>query len=109
MNESFDVLRFAQVPLVSRENCELRIRDLDSFMRLDDSQVCAGGVDKVDNCRGDSGGPLKYFNKQTSKYIQYGVVSYGMDRCGVKSVPGVYTNVEHFVGWILKHVDNYAE
>ncbi|XP_065087340.1 serine protease grass-like [Ochlerotatus camptorhynchus] len=105
MNESFDVLRYAQVPVVSRKDCAPRVQHLSSFLRLDDSQVCAGGVDKVDNCPGDSGGPLQYFYNITSKYIQYGVVSYGVKSCGVKSEPGVYTKVEHFIGWIVEHVD----
>lgn len=98
------MLRFARVPPVSIEECAPKIQGLINHVRLDDSHVCAGGVDQVDNCAGDSGGPLQYISNQTSKYIQYGVVSFGVKTCGEVSLPGVYTKVEHFISWIMEHV-----
>lgn len=104
-NSSFDVLRFARVPPVSIEDCAPKIQNLINHVRLGDSHVCAGGVDQVDNCAGDSGGPLQYISNQTSKYIQYGIVSFGVKTCGEVSLPGVYTKVEHFISWIMEQVD----
>lgn len=103
-NESFDVLRFAKVPPVPLTECAPRVQSLITAVRLDDSHVCAGGVDQVDNCAGDSGGPLQYISNTTSKYIQYGIVSFGTKSCGILSEPGVYTKVEHFVNWIFEVV-----
>lgn len=104
-NESFDVLRYARVPPVSLTECAPRVQNLKATVRLDDSHVCAGGIDQVDNCAGDSGGPLQYISNITSKYIQYGIVSFGAKSCGKVSEPGVYTKVEHFVPWILSIVN----
>ncbi|XP_016978978.1 melanization protease 1 [Drosophila rhopaloa] len=66
------------------------------------SQLCAGGVEGVDSCRGDSGGPLllEDFNNGYSNYYIAGVVSYGPTPCGLKGWPGVYTRVAAFMDWI---------
>lgn len=100
-----NVLRYAQVPAVSLDNCSVTVRKLSTFLELDESQLCAGGVDQVDNCAGDSGGPLHYVRNDTSRYVQQGVVAFGIRSCGVESEPGVYTNVSHYIGWLLQHVD----
>lgn len=71
--------------------------------RLNDSlQLCAGGIQNEDSCRGDSGGPLmKLMNKnQQLFWVLYGIVSYGAYPCGQKNIPGVYTKVDQYVDWI---------
>ncbi|XP_055599587.1 CLIP domain-containing serine protease HP8-like [Uranotaenia lowii] len=102
---AFDVLRYARVPPVSQDKCAQRVRSLNNYLTLDPSQICAGGIDAVDNCSGDSGGPLQYVSTVAARYIQYGVVSYGVRDCGVQSEPGVYTNVNHYLNWIVENVD----
>ena len=60
-----------------------------------------------DSCGGDSGGPLVL--KRRKGYMTYstqiGIVSWGLNSCGTYGVPGVYTNVPHFMKWILDHID----
>ncbi|XP_062551481.1 serine protease grass-like isoform X2 [Armigeres subalbatus] len=102
---SFDVLRYAEVPSVSPENCSVSLRNLHSSFRMDESHICAGGVDQVDNCAGDSGGPLQYVADLSSQFVQQGIVSFGVRSCGVQSEPGVYTKVRNFISWIVEHVD----
>ena len=59
-----------------------------------------------DSCGGDSGGPLmtnKYNRNGRKRTVQIGVVSWGAV-CGTNGVPGVYTNVAHFIPWILDNI-----
>ena len=60
-----------------------------------------------DSCGGDSGGPLVIKKKRgLSTYsVQIGIVSWGLPKCGTAGVPGVYTNVGHFMNWILDNIN----
>ncbi|XP_015171119.1 PREDICTED: serine protease easter-like [Polistes dominula] len=66
-------------------------------------QLCAGGEKDRDSCSGDSGGPLQWptLLGRESRYVQYGIVSFGMRNCGTSGYPGVYTNVKYYMDWIL--------
>ncbi|KXJ68965.1 hypothetical protein RP20_CCG000765 [Aedes albopictus] len=100
-----NVLRFAKLPAVSLEACSIRVRNLHSSVRLGDGHICAGGVNATDNCRGDSGGPLHYISNDTSRFVQQGIVAFGIRKCGEESEPGVYTNVGQFLSWLIQHVN----
>lgn len=66
---------------------------------LPDSQFCAGGDGIHDTCQADSGGPLQVaLQTPFCSYSIIGVTSFGK-RCASK-VPGVYTNVIHYIKWI---------
>lgn len=67
------------------------------------SQLCAGGEDGHDTCRGDSGGPLMMKNEHDLWTI-YGIVSFGSKACGRKGYPGVYTNVLYYIEWIFNTI-----
>ncbi|XP_017081642.1 melanization protease 1 [Drosophila eugracilis] len=73
---------------------------------LTSKQLCAGGMEGVDSCRGDSGGPLllEDFSNGYSNYYIAGVVSYGPTPCGLKGWPGVYTRVAAYLDWIENNV-----
>ncbi|BFG02061.1 trypsin eta [Drosophila madeirensis] len=88
---SSDALQTATVPTVSYPTCYLAYPPY-----VPRSQICAGYTSGgVDACQGDSGGPLMCNNRLS------GLVSYG-DGCGKPNVPGVYTNVSYFQGWIVQ-------
>ncbi|KAF2898151.1 hypothetical protein ILUMI_08021 [Ignelater luminosus] len=76
-------------------------------MRIAGSQMCAGGEKGKDSCSGDSGGPLMYHHRTENElnWICVGIVSYGLDKCGIESVPGVYTRVTEYLQWILDHME----
>ncbi|XP_067616859.1 serine protease easter isoform X1 [Eurosta solidaginis] len=70
---------------------------------LEGTQMCAGGKQGVDSCRGDSGGPLIGLGTTSNGntyYFLIGIVSFGPSICGLEGWPGVYTRVGHFVDWI---------
>lgn len=52
-----------------------------------------------DSCQGDSGGPLFVTGSPLNDSPQVGVTSFGYE-CGNTVVPGVYSRVSNFTGWI---------
>uniref|UniRef100_A0A8D8C1P1 Serine protease easter n=2 Tax=Culex pipiens TaxID=7175 RepID=A0A8D8C1P1_CULPI len=98
-----NILQYAKVSTVPLDECNRQLSLLDNTIKLDGSQVCANGKNKVDNCAGDSGGPLQYTSLQ-STIVQYGIVSFGLNSCGVSSSPGVYTKVSHYIDWIVANL-----
>lgn len=91
----------AKLPTMNNEQCR------DVYKRLKQiwyKQICAGGRNNVDSCVGDSGGPLQaesMYNNNAARMVQYGIVSYGPEQCGIEGLPGVYTNVAYYMDWIL--------
>ncbi|TMW40391.1 hypothetical protein DOY81_014529 [Sarcophaga bullata] len=69
-------------------------------------QICAGGKGFVDTCKGDSGGPLGYrdFYNGFPRFIQFGIVSFGVTACGGIDVPTSYTNTSYYMQWITDHM-----
>merc|ERR1712136_327301 len=59
------------------------------------------GTDKTSACMGDSGGPLVCKNTD-GFYDIVGVVSWGTGEC--KGMPGVFTEVTHFLPWIKQNM-----
>lgn len=91
------------IPVIPNRECKILYR---RHSPISHKQICAGGVLGRDSCGGDSGGPLKYVTRVNgeSKYVQYGVVSYGPRHCGAEGQPGIYTNVVYYMDWILDHL-----
>ena len=93
-----------------------------------DSMLCYGHhTEHKDSCNGDSGkrrkiflgsthficvpkssgGPLQIHNNNTyCTYIQIGIVSFGLKKCGTVGAAGAYTNVFHYLDWIESVVWN---
>ncbi|KQS43560.1 uncharacterized protein Dere_GG15197, isoform B [Drosophila erecta] len=98
------VLRDAQVPIVSRLSCEQSYKSVFQFVQFSDKVLCAGSS-SVDACQGDSGGPLMMPQLETNVYRFYllGLVFFGYE-CARPNFPGVYTRVASYVPWIKKHL-----
>jgi secreted trypsin-like serine protease len=67
-------------------------------MKVSDTEICAGrqGTGR-DSCYGDSGGPL--VTRTDAGWVQLGVVSWGK-KCGHPFLPGIYSRIASFRGWI---------
>ena len=96
------VLKEIDLPVVGHDQCEasLRTTRLGKRFQLDDSFICAGGVDGKDTCKGDGGSPLVCQSKfDPTSYVQAGIVAWGIG-CGEDNTPGVYASVSKGVCWI---------
>lgn len=101
-----DKLKFVKVPIVGHATCESQFRDskLGRRFRLHESFVCAGGEEGLDSCTNDGGSPL-VCPRSDGSFVLAGLVSWGLD-CGLKNVPGAYTNVRFLLKWIKSHEIN---
>lgn len=100
-----DVLLEAILPRVSNADCQQKMTENRLNVALSDKQMCAGGEKLVDTCRGDSGGPLGFStNYNGARFVQFGIVSAGVNTCGQKSVPGIYCRVASYMDWILQNI-----
>jgi secreted trypsin-like serine protease len=90
-----DDLRFVRLTVRSASTCDRILGTIDGT-----TQLCAGSSNAgEDACQGDSGGPL--FSGEGAAARLLGIVSYGAG-CGHAGVPGVYTRVSAFSGWIAQ-------
>lgn len=87
------------------KNCQDKYRSYQ--MRLNSSQLCAGGKVNIDTCQGDSGGPLMVATNVGMQEVFFvaGVTSYGPKPCGLQGWPGVYTRVGQYVNWVLDKLE----
>jgi len=88
------------IPVVDKEQCDASWKLSNGVQK---GQLCAGGQ-KVDSCRGDSGGPFVVRAEgstlvSNNPWILTGIVSFGPAYCG-SGRPGVYTRVGYYVDWI---------
>lgn len=67
---------------------------------LDGQWMCAGGEAR-DACQGFGGAPLVI--KENGVYSQIGIMSFGSENCGGRSIPSVYTSIAHFIQWIREN------
>lgn len=91
----------AVVPVVDLATCKQKYRNSD---RITDSVICAGNGN--DACLGDGGSPLNYFDVNTSRFYVVGIVSFGSNACGLSGIPGGYTRVGAYLGWINDTISN---
>ncbi|CAD5122437.1 DgyrCDS10861 [Dimorphilus gyrociliatus] len=93
-------LQQLQISIVNVAKCSTAYFKLYRMQRIwKDRMICAGGEANKDACFGDSGGPLSC--RAGNRWVLYGITSFGHE-CGL-GIPGVYTNVLHYVDWIREN------
>ncbi|KAG6438680.1 hypothetical protein O3G_MSEX000143 [Manduca sexta] len=101
-----DVKKHVVMPYIDRAVCQAAIRTLNGLegITYEEVHICAGGVKGNSSCRGDSGGPMMYENKQLRKYEAIGIVSAGSLNCGREGIPTVFTYVYKYLPWIKANI-----
>jgi secreted trypsin-like serine protease len=97
-----DRLMQVEMQLVAAGECKARNSSPpNNHYIVDDRRNLCAGVPEggKDSCQGDSGGPLMV-DTGGGSWIQIGIVSWGVDRCGLAGFPGVYTRLSAFADWI---------
>ena len=94
-----NVLREVDVPTISNEQCKAL------GFSVNESMVCAGGIEGKDSCQGDSGGPL-FVNKDGNPIV-FGVVSWGRG-CARAGLPGIYARISPARSWIDSTVKSFS-
>ncbi|XP_063890008.1 serine protease filzig-like isoform X1 [Scylla paramamosain] len=94
------LLKEVDLPIVDRRTCQSTFQQtkLGRQFSLHDGMICAGGEEGKDACEGDGGSPLVCQGAGGSVEL-VGLVSWGLG-CGERGIPGVYTNVPHYIDWI---------
>lgn len=109
-----DVLLKTSVPYLPNINCSEKLgrirykgEILERIVEIGDNQMCAGGKNQSDSCKGDSGSGLIGFAELNDRprMFQHGIVSYGTDCAKNKIYPAVYTRISKFIGWILDNIN----
>ncbi|XP_077483540.1 uncharacterized protein LOC144093736 [Amblyomma americanum] len=94
---SSSILRQVSLPIWDNKECKSKFTQAIPKIFL-----CAGTTEGgQDACQGDSGGPLM-LESDTTQWTLIGVVSWGI-KCAEKGLPGVYTRITEFLGWIYEN------
>jgi secreted trypsin-like serine protease len=98
-----DTLQEAQVPLVAHDAC--RSFYYSYGVPIYSTMLCAGdATGRVDASLGDSGGPLVIWQAESQRWMQIGIISWGVDdSIATSGAYGVYTDIAGFIDWIYSH------
>jgi len=94
--------KLEKIPILSNTQCRAKRINVN----LRETQICVGGEQGRDSCRGDSGSGLyiqQSVEEKTTPWYLIGIVSFGSRDCG-NGRPGVYTRVSSFIPWIVKNL-----
>ncbi|KAF8774481.1 Limulus clotting factor C like protein [Argiope bruennichi] len=100
-----DELMMAHIPVQSDDTCLKAYQKRDLPLRLNAGKFCAGYPEGITStCRGDSGSPLVFYERETDRHIIEGIVSFGITGdCSLPEKYTVFAKVSHFLRWILRN------
>ncbi|XP_043644988.1 phenoloxidase-activating enzyme 1-like [Drosophila teissieri] len=94
LSDTIKILQKVTLRKIGRTSCTDRLG-----IKLDASQICVGGFGRGP-CSGDSGAPLTVGGGKSRNFL-VGIASMGTSSC---STVVVYTNVEHYMDWIVNTI-----
>jgi len=104
MQSSSNVLLYANIQGRNPDECSRSY----SFLGINkETQICAGGQNRKDTCKGDSGSPLMATMGWGVDEFVYlaGITSYGFNQCG--DWPAAYTKTSSYINWIQWGMSRY--
>uniref|UniRef100_A0A2P2I3I3 Plasminogen activator sPA n=1 Tax=Hirondellea gigas TaxID=1518452 RepID=A0A2P2I3I3_9CRUS len=102
-----DELRKVVVPIITKRKCKESYRVIGYNGPISEAMLCAGyNQGSRDACQGDSGGPF-VCRGNDNRYLLVGIVSWGVG-CARPNVPGVYTEVSRYIGWLHRVVHSHT-
>nr|XP_016927098.2 spaetzle-processing enzyme-like [Drosophila suzukii] len=104
MQNSSSILLYANIQGRNPDECSRSY----SFLGINkETQICAGGQNRKDTCKGDSGSPLMATMGWGVDEFVYlaGITSYGFNQCGYW--PAAYTKTSSYVNWIQWSMSRY--
>jgi len=107
--QSSSALQQVYLPIVGDDSCKTTYStNFQGQYRVDPTiMMCSGfPAGGKDSCQGDSGVP--YFFQGTKGYTLQGVVSWG-DGCARAGVPGIYSRVTIYHGWIQQKIQQMSD
>ncbi|XP_053946960.1 spermosin [Anastrepha ludens] len=106
-------VRYLSLPIVNTTECAITYakfsENFNDPIIITPSQICAQGGPMNDVCRGDSGGPFmdegsSGLINSSGRHSLLGIVAFGPTKCGMSNIPGVYTRVSSYLGWIIESI-----
>ncbi|KAL1277874.1 hypothetical protein QQF64_024547 [Cirrhinus molitorella] len=91
-----DILQEVMIPIVSNGDCNNAYG-----AGITSNMICAGKGGKS-SCQGDSGGPV--VSRNSSVWIQSGIVSFGAKQCDDPKYPSVFARVSQYQDWITSNI-----
>lgn len=93
-NEGSALILRVDLRLMDQRTCEQRPRRAGGKVH---AKVFCAASPSQSTCGGDSGGPVVPTN---GPEVLAGLVSWGSTRCGGDGLPGLYTRIDQYLGWI---------
>jgi len=98
-NRNHKILQQVEGPVMGEDSC----RKVWRHLLAKETNICFGNGLKG-SCIGDSGGPLVC--REGPRWVQEGVISWGIPRCKAEGYPSILTRVSKYVDWINAHTQS---